>query len=121
MRLVFADDDFDVRVLVRMFVSSVAEIAGEAKDGQQAVDIFNEIRERGETVDVMVLDQMMPHLTGLEVARLVHELDPTVRLVLFSAAMDHDLASVARSAGVDAAIRKTELKDLGDLLEELVA
>ncbi len=60
-----ADDDAVLRALVRDILAKEGFAVLEAADGRRAVDLFFDAR----TVDLVVLDVMMPFLDGWEVLR----------------------------------------------------
>jgi DNA-binding NarL/FixJ family response regulator len=68
IRVAIADDQALVRAGFRMIVQAQAdmEVAGEAADGQEAIDLV--ARERP---DVILMDIRMPHLDGLQATKRV--------------------------------------------------
>lgn len=66
--LIAEDDDAVRRVVVRTLKRSGFEVLS-AKDGEQALRLFE---ARGGAVDAVVLDVVMPQVSGIEVARQVH-------------------------------------------------
>ena len=107
------DDDADMRLLLGMYAAEAGfEVAGKVGDGRQAVDAWQDHRDRGEPLDAIVLDQMMPGTTGLEAATEIREHDTDVVLVLISAAMSTTLAAAARRIGVQHALSKHDLRAL---------
>lgn len=52
-----------------------------AGDGQEAVEIF---RERAGEVDLVLLDMMMPRMTGVEAFAEIRRISPDVRAILAS-------------------------------------
>lgn len=113
VRVLVADDDFDMRLLVRATVDadSHIEVVGEAIDGSDAVRRFEEIRPQ-----VCVLDYRMPELNGLEAAAKILELAPETRILLFSAYLTPEVIAAARDLGVRC-MRKDAFLDLpGEIL-----
>ena len=107
------DDDEDMRFLLGLYVQEAGyEVVGRVGDGQAAVDEWRRLREAGTPLHALVLDQMMPGLTGLEVVAAVRLEDTEIILVLISAAMSAGLAGAARAAGVNHALGKTDLRSL---------
>ncbi len=78
LRVLAVDDD----ALVLMNTVAVLEELGhhvlEAGSGAKALEILR----AGEPIDVVVTDQAMPHMTGLELAAAIHREWPQVKLVL---------------------------------------
>lgn len=52
-----------------------------ARDGEEAINIY---RQRAKEIDLVLLDLTMPKLSGLECAKRLRALNPSVRLVLSS-------------------------------------
>lgn len=111
------DDDVDMQFLLGMYAAEAGyEIGGKAADGQQAVAAWREKRDEGTPYDAIVLDQMMPNVTGLEAASQIREHDDEVVIVLISAAMNTGLAAAARHVGVQHALSKNDLRTLTKVL-----
>lgn len=90
-----ADDEALIRMgLAEMLRSQGYDIAGEAADGERAVELTREARP-----DVVLLDVKMPRLDGIAAARRIMETAPTA-IVLLTAYGDADLVEQAASAGV---------------------
>ena len=70
-KILLADDEANLRMLARITLDDPAYRILEAEDGISALTLA-----RNERPDLLVLDWMMPGLSGIEVARLLHQ-DPT--------------------------------------------
>ena len=78
MTIVLADDHPVVRGGLRALleVELGAQIVGEAADGLAALRLVEQLHP-----DLLVLDLMMPGLSGLEVMRRVHQRVPDLSLI----------------------------------------
>jgi DNA-binding NarL/FixJ family response regulator len=79
------------------------EVCGEAENGKEAIDKAQELRP-----DLIVIDLSMPVMNGLDAARVLKRLMPTVPLIIFSEYSDVFSENEARSAGVSALVSKSE-------------
>lgn len=100
MRILLAEDEPDVRgFLVRAIERAAPGCEIEAApDGRQALAAF-----RRAPADLVISDQHMPHLTGLELLRAIRGFS-AVPFVLISA--DSSIAAAARAAGCSGFIGK---------------
>jgi DNA-binding NarL/FixJ family response regulator len=113
--LIVDDSETTRRILGAIIHSHYWTVCGEAEDGRSGVKKFQELRP-----DVVVLDLAMPDINGIEVARWMSELDPTVPIVLFTIVEIQDLTDVARRAGIRAIVPKSEVWKLLTSIETAV-
>jgi CheY-like chemotaxis protein len=78
------DDDADVREIAVEALEGVGYIVASAGSGLEALDTI----ERGDTVDVVLIDYAMPEMNGLEAMRLISERRPATRIVLMTGHAD---------------------------------
>jgi len=98
--LLFVDDEADVLdILTRMFQRRYRVLT--ASSGTAALEIL-----RRETVDVLVTDQRMPEMSGIEAAAVLQESMPGLPVILLSAYDDPGLQERAAAAGVSAYLIK---------------
>ena len=115
------DDEPDVRVLVRAFLELGGfEVVAEARDGADAVRQYAALNPPP-IPDVVVLDNRMPLMTGLEAAALMLLHHPGQVVVLFSAFLDAAITQRARELGVAACVDKTQSARLPAILRGLLA
>jgi CheY-like chemotaxis protein len=110
-RVLVVDDDADLRFLLRMVLDREGEsvVVAEASNGHEAIEAAAEHRP-----DVIVLDQAMPLMSGLEAIPELRTAAPDARIVMYSAyAETNQRASFEAIA--DAVVAK------GGPLDELVA
>jgi DNA-binding NarL/FixJ family response regulator len=110
IRVLIVDDEPDLRVLLRTMLSLDArfEIAGEAGDGGQGLAMYRELRP-----DVLLIDQRMPVLEGLQVAKAVLAEEPDQPVILMSAFLDDKIRAEAAELGIQRVLGKQLLKDIG--------
>lgn len=117
IRTLIVDDEPDLRLVLRLSIEQRNEgliVTGEAGAGQDALDQI-------ETADptVVVLDQMMPGMDGLQTAERILERRPNQLIVLYSAFVDDELTHAASGLGITACVAKGNPKHLADFLHEL--
>jgi two-component system response regulator NreC len=81
LRILVVDDNQMVRHGVIGLLSSESnwEVCGEAKDGSEAL-----LKARTLRPDLILLDVSMPGMNGLEVARLIRQEVPRVKILVMS-------------------------------------
>ncbi|MFP5322569.1 MAG: response regulator transcription factor [Acidimicrobiia bacterium] len=115
VRVLIADDNFDMRLLVRATLGGDArvDVVAEAEDGDAAVAEF-----RRSQPDVCVLDYRMPGLTGLEAGRQILDESPDTKVLLFSAYLTPEITDAADRLGMRC-LRKDLFMDLPNAVVEL--
>jgi DNA-binding response OmpR family regulator len=115
-RILIVEDDEDVRALIAHKLRRAGHDVSEAGDGEQGL-----AAARAETPDLMVLDWMMPKLTGIEVCAQIRadaDLAQPRILLLTAKSQDSDIA-LAMQTGADAYLIKPFRAN--DLLERVTA
>ena len=113
------DDEEDIRALLRVIIDTADEglfVCGEAGDGHESLDMIDELEPA-----VVVLDQRMPGLDGMETARRIRNKRPGQKMVLCSAYLDDDGCEEAAALGIGACLPKAEVSRLPDVLREVLA
>jgi len=105
-RILIVDDHEIFRRGLRSLLQSRPdwEVCGEAKDGQDAVEMTQQLHP-----DVVVLDITMPRLNGLDATRRIRKLVPQTKVVILS---QHELNAMKQEAfksGADAYVTKSEV------------
>lgn len=78
-KILVADDEKEIRELLRLYLENSGYVVLEAEDGQQALQVF-----RSEKVDLCILDIMMPKLDGYRVLQEIRK-ESNVPVVILSA------------------------------------
>ncbi|HET9847632.1 MAG TPA: response regulator [Candidatus Dormibacteraeota bacterium] len=98
-----ADDDKDVRTMLRTLLELDGHEVLEAKDGDEAWKLCIDAQPA-----VVVADIQMPGITGLELCRRVRKskYSPDIKVIVYTAGMA--TAEEARNAGCDEYFLKTD-------------
>jgi DNA-binding response OmpR family regulator len=101
--ILIADDDEDIRELLRYRLEHAGYEVIAASDGEQALALAVERKP-----DIAVLDVMMPGLDGFELVRQVraHEEIGGMAVILLTASVEDASVSKGFEAGADDYIRK---------------
>jgi DNA-binding NarL/FixJ family response regulator len=105
LRILIADDHEIVRKGVRDVIQAHPgwEVCGEAKDGQDALDIA--LREKP---DIAVLDVSLPILNGVALTRRLQKECPGVKVLLFTMHDDDETVGSGLAAGARGYILKSD-------------
>ena len=94
-RILIAEDETIIRLDLRALLESAGfEVCGEARDGEEAVELA-----RVRQPDLAVLDVKMPRLDGIEAAKRILD-DRPIPIVIVTAYGEQELVARAVEAGV---------------------
>jgi len=113
------DDEEDIRTLIRLIIQSENKglfVAGEAVDGLEALDTIDAIDP-----SVVVLDEMMPGMNGIEAAKEMLARRPDQIIILCTAYLDAELRQKAEAAGIRLCLRKEEFALIPEALRAVQA
>ena len=114
------DDEPEMRLLARVFLERGGfKVVDEAEDGPQALERFSDLNPPPVPA-VVLLDNRMPGLTGLEVAEQMLSQHPTQLIVLFSAHLDDAVREKASSIGIAACASKMQASRLPEIIRNLL-
>jgi len=119
LRVLIVDDEDDMRALLENLIEVANEgllVAGTASDGDEALRTWRQDRP-----DVVLLDQRMPGLSGLETAEIILRESPNQAVVLFTAFLDETIRTAAEQLGVKACVKKEDARKLILRLREFAA
>jgi two-component system cell cycle sensor histidine kinase/response regulator CckA len=107
--ILLVDDEAAIRTLTHLALGMHGYRVLEAADGLQALEIYR--REPGR-IDLVILDVMMPKLSGPQTLERLLALDPAVRVVFTSGAHAGDLTEADRARSVGFFAKPFRLEDL---------
>lgn len=100
-KILVVDDEMRIRKIVRDFLVRDGYDVVEAQDGEEALDLFYQDHEIG----LIILDVMLPKLSGFDVAREIRETSK-VPIVILTAKSDEQDELQGFDIGVDEYISK---------------
>ncbi|HKP54181.1 MAG TPA: sigma-54 dependent transcriptional regulator [Chloroflexia bacterium] len=107
-RILVADDDTDIRILLKTFLEDEGYTVSEAASGQEALDGV-----RSGAYDLVLLDMRLPGMTGMDVLKQLREKQGNVPVILMTAYGSPNIAIQASSLGAYSFITKPfELDDV---------
>jgi DNA-binding NarL/FixJ family response regulator len=121
--MLIVDDEMDMRMLVRVVIEMAnhgLSIVGEASDGDEALRVWRDL-DGPPIPDVVILDNRMPGLTGIDVAQQILAERPGQIIVLYSAFLDEEVRAQADEIGIARCVSKEELDRLPGVIHELTA
>jgi len=94
-RILVVDDAAFMRMMVKEILTKNGfEVVGEASDGVQAVEKFNEFRP-----DLVTLDITMPEMDGITALKEIKKIDPNAKVIMCSAMGQQAMVIDAIQAG----------------------
>lgn len=111
-RVLLADDEPDIRTVVRIRLERQGWTVEEVSSGYEALTAC-----RQQDVDVVVLDQQMGGFTGMEVADILRRESFAGPIIIFSAYLDPDLEAEADHRHLTAVAKA----DLSALVTEIAS
>jgi two-component system chemotaxis response regulator CheY len=111
-RVLVADDEPDIRKLVRMVLTKAGYDVLEAEDGEKAIEVIN-TGENRLMLDVIICDIRMPKINGMEAIAYFRKEYPHVPLIVLTGFPDTDMAtSLLRQGVTDYLVKPVEAEKL---------
>ncbi len=110
-RILVADDTLPMRIMLQDVLSEAGYEVLMAADGGEA---WGTLQSQGEDIDLLILDLLMPRMTGFEILERFHELDqthPKKVLVITGIFKSQKEVQRLRDLGANGYITKTALVD----------
>jgi DNA-binding NarL/FixJ family response regulator len=100
-RLIIADDHTLIAEAFQKLLEPSCDVVATVTDGRALLIAARDLRP-----EVIVLDVAMPLLNGLDAARYIRKMDPSIKLVFVTVSEDPDIAAEAFRAGGSAYLLK---------------
>ena len=108
MRILLADDEAEIRNVLRLLLSNKGHEIIEAADGEAAVRLAH---ENGD-IDICIMDIMMPKLSGVEATEKIRTFSDVPVLFLTARSLDGDKLSAYESGGDDYIVKPFSPREL---------
>ena len=116
--ILFVDDDANLAELARLMLTRLGCRATVCTDSTVALRLF---RDQPDRFDAVITDQIMPGLSGTELAALLRAVRPDLPVVLCTGG-SHDTEELARNAGITEILWKPlTSRSLATLLHRLLS
>jgi CheY-like chemotaxis protein len=112
-RVLVADDSETILLLLRTRLEMEGYEVATAADGQEAVDVLAAAAP-DQQPDVILLDAMMPRMSGLDVLRTLRDEGSETPILIVSAHREEETLNQAETLGANACVAKPI--DFEDLL-----
>lgn len=116
-RILYVDDDEAIVFLIRRRLERMGYGVSAHTDAQAAL---RELQDPAQVFSLAITDHNMPGMSGLELARAIKALRPTLPLAITSGYVSDELREQARQAGVDEVLLKGDsIDDMFGIIERL--
>lgn len=96
MKILVVDDEEIVLNTIRFHLESEGHLVITSADGREAIELI-----RNEEPDVIILDIMMPFMSGLELLEMVKSENKNIPAILISALDEIEVIETSLSIGAD--------------------
>ena len=105
VNILIVDDCPIIRNALRRCIEEKRDwrVCGEADNGARAIEMFRELRP-----DAVVIDFSMPIMNGLEAAREISQIDPSIPLLMCTLFTSEQLVTAVHKVGVKRVLSKSE-------------
>lgn len=114
-KILIADDEADIRKILRLLLEKKGYTVAEASNGQDAVK-----KAREGDIDLIIMDIMMPYLSGIDATAAIREFSTVPILFLTAKSMDSDKESAYISGGDDYIVKPFSSTELILKVESLI-
>lgn len=103
-KILIVDDSFSFRGLLRNTIKQshdICELVGEAKNGQEAVQKYEELQP-----DIVTMDLSMPVKNGVDATKEILAINPKTNIIVVTGTTDETLVQKVEELGIKHIIRK---------------
>lgn len=117
LRVVVVDDEPDVCLLLRLQLERYGyEVVGEARDGEEAVRVCREMAP-----DAVVLDLLMPNVSGFEAIPHLRRDDPNLVIIAYTAVAGDFVRNEMARLHIPLVLKMANVEPLAAAIEGAIA
>ena len=117
--ILIIDDEEMMRTTGRMILSNLGYTVLVAEDGVHGIEIF---KEQQQQIDLVLLDMIMPKMSGVECFQLLRKLNPTIPIIISSGFSQEDELLELKEQGLNGFLHKPyQSSDLGKAIKVALA
>ena len=113
-RVLIADDHADLAKAVGRSLALDCEVVGSVADGGALLEAAQRLQP-----DVIVLDVNLPNIHGLEACRQITQLNPEIKVIMFTAMEDPAIRQSCLELGASAFVSKLATGELLSTIKRL--
>ncbi|RJQ70743.1 MAG: response regulator [Desulfobacteraceae bacterium] len=114
-KILVVDDSSIMRKMIRQtLVDEQHTIAGEAKNGKEAVEVYKTLKP-----DIVTMDITMREMDGFEAAKEILSYDPDARIIFLTNLDEDKYSQDAKNIGAKGYVNKHNAKAIVDLIKRL--
>ncbi|GAB4405557.1 MAG: hypothetical protein OHK0032_00070 [Thermodesulfovibrionales bacterium] len=118
--ILIVDDEDDIRGLLRDTLNGLGYETIEASNGEEAVEIYRGQRER---IDLIILDLVMPKMSGDEAFHRIKMIDPAVKVLVSSGyGMGEQMRKMIGDAGIEGFVQKPyDINEIAETVKNVLS
>lgn len=102
LNILVVDDSLIIRKNIKKYISNLGHaVAGEAKNGKQAIDACKELKP-----DLITMDITMPDMDGIEALKKIREFTSDVNVIMVTSHGQEDMVVSSLKAGAQGYLLK---------------
>lgn len=122
-KVMIMDDEAMVREIVQKMLSRTGYEVVAAKDGDEALHLYQEAKEAGAPVDLVIMDLTIPGgMGGKEAVKNIHQIDPEAKVIVSSGySNDPVMANFGKYGFCGAMVKPFQILELVEIVRKTIS